>query len=938
MCIEKILSRSPGHVVRVLIEGQAGMGKSTLCHKICYDWASRHPQATYSDDYDLMILVSARHVQHSVLDYVIQSLLPHMTFITKETLMRLLQHPELQERTLMIVDGYDEMEEGSKELMELLRGSLFGRSSLCMMSRPAYAADCSRFFDAIYVTVGFSKLHQREFVGKYVNETMSSHKVLRQLELNLVENSVVSEISRTPLYLWFICMMMESTGGRVPDSRTQLYRQLLGLLVRKVKSKDGPIRDKVIKQSLKALAWLAYEAQINAWTHINEEAVSSLPDAKLIKSFGLLTAEITGTKLYPCRSYSFVHKTLQEFLCAMYIEQTKSSCDIEVLYLKHKANNRWQSVWIFLSGLLADDDKRLRHLFTSVILPEVSMFDTSCDGQCDSDLHHSRCHLGLQCLAECGLFKGFEDICAQAVPVHFVFRVMTCHYCLRGFTVALGATCDEDTPSLVLNGVDLETYRSLEYQQVSVLAAAPRLPSIIFTDIISISLLIGYLTHVFSVRKDIGHLYIYLSAFMHPELEDPEYDPVALRAIYTAASSLRSLVFVGSQSRLFKGAEQIARGIDLLLSCLLVNLGQNLHTLILREHIIVPHVTSSILVGLSHAGSMKTLIMEYLSMKSDDYSTLSKAISVMAGLQHLCISHCSGELCTGVHEQLPIEVTAVIRRSSLTDLAIHGLAHRDMEVMKSVVYAFRNKPSIVSLDLAKNCFKKSAFCELMETMPTLRSLQRLCLQEADIKDDMVQLLAASLAELPSLQYLNLSGNPLGTSGYFSDLCRSIADMVDIQGLHLDHTAITDNDLFQLRRLFRGSHLRELSIVGNLLGFTDCDSNNLFQLIQGSTSLEVLQISCCLFNVTLVDTLCQHLGGNRNLQQLFISCYPSEALMSAEAMMATQMRVRSQLSSLTAFSLEFTMDILSAKAPSQSIHDKYNTLVTESEDSEESQES
>ena len=180
-----------------------------MCRKLAYDWGRASPCDVVTQRFELVFLLEASKLEETVLDTIYSELLPDDFIISKEELSSILSKPAIQENVLFIIDAYDELASGNQDFAKLLKGKIYSRSMVVMTTRPSYANDVIKFFDSGYVLLGYPYHKRKEFIRKYVQETESDIKIFKTLEDNLQENDSLSDLSRIPLFLWFICLLVE---------------------------------------------------------------------------------------------------------------------------------------------------------------------------------------------------------------------------------------------------------------------------------------------------------------------------------------------------------------------------------------------------------------------------------------------------------------------------------------------------------------------------------------------------------------------------------------------------------------------------------------------------------------------------------------------------------------------------------------------------------
>ena len=93
---------------RVLIEGQPGIGKTTYCHKIAYDWAKKRKRGDSFPDVILVLLLKCRDINSGLWESIDDQLLPReVNEEDKERFFTFIR--DHQSKVLLVLDGLDEL-------------------------------------------------------------------------------------------------------------------------------------------------------------------------------------------------------------------------------------------------------------------------------------------------------------------------------------------------------------------------------------------------------------------------------------------------------------------------------------------------------------------------------------------------------------------------------------------------------------------------------------------------------------------------------------------------------------------------------------------------------------------------------------------------------------------------------------------------------------
>ena len=120
-----------------------------------------------------VLVVQARSLdpKKSVLDCIYEQLLPEDCRVSKQDFRDDIARN--QDKTLIIVDGFDEMLEHKQQthadFSKLIQGKILSHVTLLVTSRPGFALNMVRYFDSLLVIVGYGQQERLQFIDKFSN-------------------------------------------------------------------------------------------------------------------------------------------------------------------------------------------------------------------------------------------------------------------------------------------------------------------------------------------------------------------------------------------------------------------------------------------------------------------------------------------------------------------------------------------------------------------------------------------------------------------------------------------------------------------------------------------------------------------------------------------------------------------------------------------------
>ena len=414
------------HPRTVLIEGKPGIGKTTFCNKLAYDWATKkqgeeNPSGSLFPNFQLVLLLKCREIESYLcregqllprskkeqLEEIFKSvlwnaiddqLLPQdVTKEDKEEFFKFIRHN--QPDILLVLDGLDELPTNMlPAFKEVIQGRILQKCHIVVTARQEVGIEVRECCDSLLEIEGFTKEDAREFIVKYFKEDAHlAEKLL--MKLNLDEN--LRQLTESPLNTVLLCLLCEDFDGVFPESGTQLYLEIVECVLRRYRKKKGlPLPKvkgedltKVYKIQLKQLGSIALKGLLQNNMSFDESEFENC--AVELPEFGFLSVECGGSKLRPSLNYCFLHKTFQELFAAFYL-----SCQVlnnEVCPENIITDTRYfhdlQQVLLFTCGLLASQPEKVKPLIAS-IAEEVNnadklLFALQCIGECRNDASSS---------------------------------------------------------------------------------------------------------------------------------------------------------------------------------------------------------------------------------------------------------------------------------------------------------------------------------------------------------------------------------------------------------------------------------------------------------------------------------------------------------------------------------------------------------------------
>ena len=343
---------------KMLLDGDPGTGKSTLCRKIAYNWSQdrslhdfiivaliplRDPDVASFESIDDFFYHDDQSLQESVVKYVRQ----HQGF-----------------GILLIFDGYDELTHlkrtKSSLFLQILQGKKLPKCSVLVTSRP-YASQKVESLHTLtrhMELLGFSKNNVFRCISLSLND-MEADRLIYALR----HKPQILAFCKNPLTCAIIIFVYKHEGHHLPSTLTEIYTNFISNILTRETDIQGLECDLMLEEDLMQLARLSFETYCaKAKIVFDQKEIIQLigPD---FKSLGLLTATkhyvTCGRKL----NYQFTHVTIQEFLAAKWIHSKFTPKEASEFLNANLPDERLKYTFLFLAGLSKLDNQEYRQAF-----------------------------------------------------------------------------------------------------------------------------------------------------------------------------------------------------------------------------------------------------------------------------------------------------------------------------------------------------------------------------------------------------------------------------------------------------------------------------------------------------------------------------------------------------------------------------------------------
>ena len=370
-----------GEEVMTIVEGSPGIGKTTFCLKLAYDWAHGNiPSECSFPKFEFVFLLKCRDIDGDIMKAISEQLLPRDMDMEKsvEKLLHFMKDIRNQERlVLIILDGLDELPEQSRHhVYELLHRRILPFCFVLVTTRQERGIEVRKnvFFDIHLEIKGYTESDSIAYVRRHfetIGQSAKGERLIEEMQLN----TFLHALRGNPLNLLLLCVVYEDYEGKLPTSRTELYQVIVQCLLRRYCAKrnlpapeDDSVLEKKFEKDILTLGELAWKCLLSDRYGFRENELVEFErkyPGLVARELGLLYKEESLKRLKPQHEYCFLHKTFQEYVAAAYVAEKLVNQQFYVFEHISFVDfvTKYPQVFIFVSGMLGE---KATVLFTQI--------------------------------------------------------------------------------------------------------------------------------------------------------------------------------------------------------------------------------------------------------------------------------------------------------------------------------------------------------------------------------------------------------------------------------------------------------------------------------------------------------------------------------------------------------------------------------------------
>ena len=340
----------------VMIEGEPGIGKTTYCQKLAYDWASKQffELGESFPRIDVLLLLRCRGIKSALWNAIEEQILQgKIEADEKDMFFQFLK--ENPSKVLLVLDGLEESDPQKLDMVfELIERKQLPGCYIILTACHKTGRKMRPYADTRLVIVGFAATDTECYIRKYYQH---SEDMAEELISKVKVEKELRELTHNPLNTLLLCVIFEKGQGILPN-RTHLYLEIVLLILRRFESKNGlSSTDQDLLLVYKKELMILGEAALDALRNQRSSFWDYEGDIKerLLIKFGFLSSATDVRRQAPHDFYVFLHKAFQEFFAGYFL--AVSSIDDFTNYRAVPTDERCMGeechVFEFMRGLLA---------------------------------------------------------------------------------------------------------------------------------------------------------------------------------------------------------------------------------------------------------------------------------------------------------------------------------------------------------------------------------------------------------------------------------------------------------------------------------------------------------------------------------------------------------------------------------------------------------
>ena len=883
----------------VLINGAPGMGKTTLCEEIAYQWAKGNDTLK---NVDLIFLIFMCDPKVSKI-YSLQDFVHYFYDFKPAALEAAKQYAKLLEsckNIAIIFDGYDELCDIGRNLflLRIINRKILLQSKLVITSRPLATESLHKCADITVEMLGFDEQTKVEYIKRELQDDPESVLKLRSYLENHID---IKNACYIPIMMSVLVFLFKRSD-KLPSDKIHLYNIFICFVISRCRQRleQNPSTDilplcnlpQIYQDYLFQFSRFSYEYIKSKKVVFTEEDINmvcpsfTLTDNKFY-GLGLLNytqhTEFGDNWEVKKQIYcNFIHLSVQEYLAAYYISLLEPCYQFQMLkdtFLMDKYSN----IWIMFAQMIMSNTKNfgcthilvhsntqniteeigaklqlvIQNVFNAVQIKDLKVSSTSSTFQmlCFQPYNHylKESAFTTDCLLA---YLSFSDVSNSTNQIQIY---LCCEYVwsISYKQIKNALLQNYNLAVMIVENVSLIGYRISQHQLYDGLGINKFLKTIILKnchiDISMANVLSSYskandsLQDLIVTESTIDNFNLSLSSLVYLDLEDNNMSAVMIDdlADVIKKNELLEYVFLSNNNlqsstvALLKAFKQI-KGLK----------------------------------GLSlHNNDMGTVAAEFLA----NIIKNNKTIEIL-GLNG-----------NNLQSSISMVLQALQENSCLRILNLNNNNITGDNVASDIAAAIKSNFCLEQLGLGNNDLKSSAIL-IFQALSEIKTLKILDLQDNNLTDDVAEILAEVITENASLSGLNLAHNNFQSSAIV--ILNALKGTSKLKALDLSYNNMTGKIADDLSEVIKcNTSLTQLCLAGNDLKSSTCV---ILQALKGHSGLKKLDLSENGLTNLVVENLADVIKSNTSLEKLHLA---DNELKSSASVILKSLKATSTLNTL-----------------------------------------
>jgi GTPase SAR1 family protein len=352
-------------VKKVLIEGGAGIGKTTFCSSISEDWENE----MLFQEFKVLLLLSLHEKKLAATSSLAELIetLPGSENLSDSIAASI--EKTKGESVLVVADGWDELDapECSRTFLhDLLFGRILNLASIIVTTRPSYSDWLCKngCFDRLLSIRGFDNASIRKYIQREFTDNQQESKSL----VEIVDcNPLIKSMCQIPLNCATLCQLWrtKSQEQKFLTTMTELCTKMIWNVVRHSIKKVDKVGSISHLDSVESLP----EELRSSWWELCRLAFQTIKKTQWINLSQFKSGITIGlVEIISKAKFYFLHPAIKEYLAAFHVANQYHSSDTHMHdQLIRSLNKQVTMFWRFLFGICGQSNSNLALLERAIL-------------------------------------------------------------------------------------------------------------------------------------------------------------------------------------------------------------------------------------------------------------------------------------------------------------------------------------------------------------------------------------------------------------------------------------------------------------------------------------------------------------------------------------------------------------------------------------------